>query len=135
MSGGISARTPARSKAACRRRARSLGRLSSSPKATYGSIPPWRMWPGSGTVLMMRQRPPSTRSRPQTAASSSGASTPFSSGTMKVSGPRRGLIFGATSDTCQALTPTRTTSTGPTSSGLSVAWAGWMRKFPSGLST
>ena len=51
------------------------------------------------------------------------ASTPFCSGTTQVFGPMRGLMDGATSGTCHALTATSTASTGPMSSGESVALA------------
>jgi hypothetical protein len=63
----------------------------------------------------MLQNPPSTRSAPSTAASWSGASMPFWSGTTNVRSRTSGRRDAAASGTCQAFTPRRTTSTGPTS--------------------
>jgi hypothetical protein len=106
-----------------------------SPNSTRGTAPACRTCPGPATKLMILQRPPSTRSSPITFAISSDDSTPFSSGTTKVSGPRSGAIRPAASGTCQALTATSTTSTGPCSAGSSATRTGWTTKSPAMLST
>src|SRR5215831_8473154 len=78
--------------------------------------------------------PPSTCSEPSAAANWDGASTPFCNGTTNVSGPIMGRMASAACVTCQAFTPTRTTSALSTCAGSSVARVGRNAASPAGLS-
>ena len=137
MSGGTVARIPARSKVSRSFSVRALGRRSSSPKRIECTCPRLRMRPGATIQLNVAQRPPTTRSGPRTPTSCLAASTPFWSGTTKVSGPSMGPSRRADSSTCQVLTPRRITSTGPASAGSSVAFkdAGGIRISSESVST
>ncbi|ERS88973.1 hypothetical protein Q671_06580 [Halomonas sp. PBN3] len=136
MSSGISAVTPwAASKAALRRSVRRLLRLSRSPKRTKGETPACLMCPGAAFQARIPHRPSSTLSSPSAFARRSAASTPFSNGTTRVSGPTRGRIASAASITCHALTATMTASTTPTSHGSSLAFTVPRCRSPSMLET
>ena len=136
MSSDSVASTPrARSKAARRVTARSLRDPSSSPNSIVGEKPVWSMRPGADRWARIRHRPPSTGAGPRASRSTSGASIPFRRGTTAVRSSTIGRIPEAASGSCQALTATRTASTGPTLPGSSVAEAGRIVKSPSVLRT
>ena len=94
-----------------------------------------RMTPGASMLAAIQVAAPSTRSAPTTAPIRSAASIPFWSPSTTVSGPSSGSAAAAAPSMAPALTHTSTSSTGPISSGRSVAVTGATVKSPCTLCT